>query len=188
MQNDDGPTGLDGGQNNVDVMAVAQQWADLIDVLVPPQTVEVEDITGTVHSLRANLPAAVEVRILRKLRVMGSAMPDLAALADPEGDITGQATTVVDAVIALCSDEAVLSCVAECFGMAHPRAVREAVVNVAADENLAEYMPATGTPGPADLFSAVDLVSGIVPFGLRAVSKTGKLAANLLPLKNSKAS
>lgn len=164
---------------------IAREWAKLLDDLVPPSSIEVEDITGAKHALRANLPAAAEVRIIRRLE--GIKLPDLSEIGDriskgQRGGVTQDTIAgMVDGIARVAGDEAVLNVVADCFTMAHPRAVADATENAQADEDAAQYLPAKGKPSAVDLFSLADLVAGVVPFGLRAANRIGSTAASLLP-------
>lgn len=164
-----------------DLAAQAREYAELIATLIPPESVVVEDIAGTEHRLRARLPAAVETRILQSLEALR--LPNMEDLlpALQEGGSVDKVSAVIHAVSRLAGDATVLDTLSRCFELAHPRAMREAEASVRADEYAAEYLPADGVIRAHHLFSVTDIVSGIVPFGLRASSRTGRMAADLLP-------
>lgn len=163
-------------------LALASEWSELLETLVPPDSVEVEDITGAKHRLRASLPAAVEMRIIRCLQQ--AKLPDLMPVADrmlqAQGDTQETLAGVLDGIATLLGDEGILQAVAESFAMAHPRAMREATENVLSDPDTRDYVSGS-SPSASELFSTTDLLSGLVPFVLRAVSRIGATAATLLP-------
>lgn len=163
-------------------MQVAREWAALLDTLVPPETVEVTDITGAKHRLRANLPAAVETKIMRRLE--GVKLPDMSGLGSDlaKGSTDPQAAigATVDALVKVLGDQAILEVVSDCFAMAHPRALATAEANVRADADASAYLP-DGPVSASDLFSLADIVSGIIPFAMRAARRIGTTAASLLP-------
>lgn len=175
------------GEQKQNAAELAQEWADLLNTLVPPRTVEVEDITGKVHKLRGSLPAAVEVRVISLLKDVS--LPDLGDIpkrisdASKTKDTAESMSSIIDGIAAIAGDESMLSLISECFTMAHPKAVRLAAEAVKADEDLAEYMPVDREPEAMDLFSVSQLVAGIVPFAMRAVSQIGNTVASLLPPK-----
>lgn len=162
-------------------VAQAHEYLALLNTLIPPESVEVQDITGATHRLRANLPAAVERRILSSLEAlrlpnMDDLLPSLQA-----GGTADKLGATINAIARMASDDSVLDVISRCFEIAHPKAMREAEANARADESAADYLPDAGPVRAFHLFSTIDLVSGIVPFGLRASSRTGKVAASLLP-------
>lgn len=186
MQTDPSEMGVpEHADKPVNPQALAREWADLLDTLVPPDRTVVEDITGQEHNLRANLPAAVEMRVLRVLQDIR--LPDDSNLGEKIRAARGQTSEVlggvVNSVIRMASDEGVLSTLGEAFALAHPGAVRRAREAASVSEDLEDYAP-DGEWRVIDLFSTADIVAGIVPFGLRAVSRIGGTVTSLLPSKN----
>lgn len=162
----------------------AREWADLIETLVPPDSVEVQDISGATHRLRANISAANETKIMRLLK--GVSLPDFGASAT---DMTAGAQDVrralggaFDVGISLFCDDAIRTAMSECFALANKKAMREAEENVRADEDLCEELP-DGRVMAFHLFSTADILSGVVPFGLRAGVRIATTAVSLLPPK-----
>lgn len=170
-----------------DAAALAREWAELMGTLIPPTVVEVEDIAGQKHRLRANLPAAIETRILRRLQ--GLTYPDLSGAADriqsgqAKKDVRETIAGLIDGVAGMLGDEGMLEVISECFTLAHPKAVRTAIEAARGDEDTAQYLPEGRAPRASDVFSTADLVAGIVPFGMRAAARIGSTAASLLPPK-----
>jgi len=163
--------------------ALAADWSKLLNELIPPKVIEVEDITGTVHLLRASLPASVEVKVVRKLEELSKAADlngALQAVSDASENSAREATAVgIDQLLALLGNDELLAVASECFEAAHPLAVRKAIENARADKVSAEHLPEE--PTAKDVFGMADLVSGIVPFALLAGRKIGRTIQAFLP-------
>lgn len=167
--------------------AFADQWAAFFDALVPPDDLEIEDVTGAKHRVRSRLPAAVEHRIARYMHTVGmpagvySLGSKLGALSAKRG--IGNASDVLDGVVGLFADEAVVAAADELFAMAHPGVLRRAAENVLADEGARQYLPDGATAASvraSSVFSAADIVSALVPFVARAVSKVASTAKSVI--------
>lgn len=174
MNDNDKPAGL----------SLAKDWSKLLNDLVPPKVVEVEDVTGATHRLRASLPAAVETRVVRKLEEL-SKLADfggaLQTVKDASDSSTQEAAAAgIDQLLHMLGNDELLDVATECFTAAHPMAVRKAIENARADEEMAQYLP-EGEPSAKDVFSLADLAAGIVPFALLAGRKIGRTIQAFLP-------
>ena len=166
---------------------LARDWSTLLQDLIPPKTVEVQDLTGAIHKLRASLPASVETRVVRKLEEIskianvGDSLQDLAKKGKELGTNDAMAAGI-DKILSMLGSDELIGVVAECFEAAHPGAVKRALANVQADETCADYLPTPpAVPTAMDLFSTADLVSGIVPFALLAGRRIGQTINSFLP-------
>lgn len=165
-----------------DASKLAEQWTSMLETLVPPENVEVEDVLGNVYRLRSSLPAAVETRIIRRLR--GVRLPPLDGVAgkirDADGDVQEVLGSVVDAIADLAGDEEILRVLSDAFTTAHPKAVRLARERAEADEDFADYLPEGRKAEASDMFSLASMIAGIVPFAILAVRQIGSTATSLL--------
>jgi len=163
----------------------AMAWKDLLETLVPPKDSDIEDVMGNVYRVRSNLPAAVEREVVEVLRGIGDVVQEggegLSVMIDDASTSEGKVAALIDALIRLCADERVLVILSDAFKVAHPRAAREAVERGRQDADVLQYLDEGAEVRPCDVFSAADLVEGVVPFAVRAVAKAGRTLGRLLP-------
>lgn len=173
---------VDAENKPIDPKALAEQWRSMIETLVPPENVEVQDVLGNVYRLRSSLPASVETRVLRRLE--GVRLPDLGGamgkIGEAGNDVEGVLGGAIDGLAKLAGDEAILAVLSDTFALAHPKAVRLAIERARADEDFVDYLPEGRDPTAADVFSVAALISGIVPFAILAVRQITNTASDLL--------
>ena len=143
-----------------DVREAAKGLRDLFATLVPPDTVEIDDVFGGHYSVRAVLPARRQIVVMRKIEALLEVDASVSSL-------TGSGVEgIASALVSLASNETVLDGICAAFEAAHPSVVASARARALE----AEVDPSEGTH-PADLFAIEELVGGLLPFFVRLVAK-----------------
>ena len=94
-----------------------------LDRLVPPEKLEVEDIEGNVYKLKTSISARNQIKVIRRFEEMMSVVDkDKLTITQPI-TITG----ILNAFIRVSSDEAVMKAMEDCFSLAHPEVLKDAV-------------------------------------------------------------
>lgn len=146
-------------------------WKAFLETLSPTKTVPVEDITGARHICRPTLPARREIQMMDKL----SEVFDLVRADEKvrEAFAAYQAATekgmgeLMRLFRVMLKNPDAVRILAEAFSIAYPSVYAAALVNVRADAELAVDLPAE--PNALDLFSASELLGGLLPFAARTV-------------------
>lgn len=140
---------------------------DLLDQLVPPEDVEIVDVYGGRHRLRARLPARAQVLVLRHLEAVFSADvgEDLRQTLQTRG--YGAALALVARAAA---NEDVLAGLARAFAAAHPSALAEA-------RSRAVDQPVTDA---ADLFGVEEMAAALLPFFLAPLRRMAGVLREML--------
>lgn len=94
------------------------QLEGLLDTLVPPDAVVVKTHEGVEHKLPAALPARRQVRAFRHMRELLEMEQVQAAMAQAKGGLTTQG--IIDIVVSVATDEAVMEKLGEAFNCAYP--------------------------------------------------------------------
>lgn len=136
--------------------AALREIGELLEKLVPPDSVEVVDVDGKVHRLPTRIPARRQIEALRYLHgvLVLPASEDVKAVFS-----SGGSADVVVAIVGACSDSAVAEGVARAFAAAHPTAC--------------------GDIDPLDLFPVEEIVAGLLPTFARSVARAGRAAKSL---------
>jgi hypothetical protein len=143
----------------------------VIDVMVPPITVEVVDVFGNQYTLAGVVAARVQIQILRLVEGLAS-LPAGALFAGADATAGG----ALKLLTGLAHEPKVLESLAAAFQIAHPRAVEQAME----DARSAGLDPKDA----ADLFAVEEIVAGLVPLFVRLV-KRGTLAATALGVRGA---
>jgi len=144
-----------------------QQFRAILDVLVPPDDIEVRDAFGNTYNLPAAVPARAQIEILRRVETIREA----GILDNLNVDLAGGMAGMAGTLVALGSSEEVMSAIAEAFALAHPTAVAGAKAH--AKKHKIKVKDA------ADLFPVEELVAGLIPLFARLVQRAAQ-AANLM--------
>lgn len=157
----------------------------ILSMMTPPTIAEVEDLSGAIHKVRANLPASRESEIAGLLKEI--TLPDNAAeaadgvlKAQKDGDRQKVLQGFATAIGAAANSGVIVETLGKAFTIAHPHLVERAIANCQADEDVKHYLP-EGKVEAHHVFSTVDLLGGIVPFVMRAVGRIGTTVDKLLP-------
>ena len=145
---------------------VGFDFSALIDVLVPPSTIEIVDAFGNEHKLVSAVPARSQIQIFRIAEELQKSDAVAEVIKNGLGDGTG---SIAGALMYLGADPHVMSCLAEAFEVAHPLAFAQAC------ESAAEL--GIDVEDAADCFAVEELVSAIVPLFLRLVKRTAQAAS-----------
>ena len=167
------PATIDPDEDLVAMLAEgAAAWKDMLVTLVPPKDVKVPDVTGFVHELRCWVPATIQTDLSRKLDALLDA-PNLGGsfqevmLAPSNGD---RLLAIMKALTGIAKDETVLQLMSDSFALAHPRAAKQAALNVAKDEWMSEFIPEGEKVEPKHAFERIQLVAALFPFVLKEVA------------------
>ena len=129
----------------------SSQLTSLLDKLVPPDELVLRLVDGTELKLPGAISARRQVQAFRIVRELLE-MPQLATAL---GGMKGAGTSgMIDAVVALATDEAVAEKLAKAFTAAYPDAL--------------------GGRDPLDLLPIEELASSILPFSERFVKRLGQ--------------
>ena len=127
-----------------------------LDRLVPPEKLEVEDIEGNVYKLKTSISARNQIKVIRRFEEMMNVV-DKDKLVIPQPiTITG----ILNAFIRVSSDEVVMKAMEDCFALAHPDALKEAVSYCGNKKSKA-----------ADVFPIEELLSGVLPLFIRLLKR-----------------
>ena len=126
--------------------AALSELADVLDKLVPPDSIEITDIEGNVHKKPSVLPARRQIKIFRIFK-------DILESDMAQGYLIGaSAGSIASMVIDMASDEEVAEKLGEAFTIAFPGLYDD----------------------PLDMLPLEELVGSLVPFCLRFLTKAAK--------------
>lgn len=130
----------------------------ILDTLVPPTKICIENVNGEKFDLAAAIPARRQIALLRIIEEMRSiAVNDSQAVALTKILSGGfDAAAIAQLVVTMAENEKFLSLVGKAFSTAHPSAVPDG-------------------QDPLDLFAAEEMVAGLIPLFLRIVKRAGGL-------------
>lgn len=147
---------------------VGFDFSTLVDILVPPSSVEITDAFGNQHKVSTAIAARSQIILFRIVEDLQKCEAVSKVMAD--GSISNSGG-VAGALMYLGGDDEVMGYLAEAFEVAHPKAYNEA--RKSAEDQGIEVNDA------ADCFSVEELVSAIVPLFLRLLKRTAQ-AANVM--------
>ncbi len=147
---------------------VAFDFNSLVNILVPPTSIEIVDAFGNEHKVSSAISARSQIVLFR---IVEDIQKCEAVMKIAGNGSVSNAGGVASALMYLGGDEEVMGYLAEAFEVAHPRAYAEACKS--AEEQGVKVEDA------ADCFSVEELVSAIVPLFLRLIKRTAQ-AANVM--------
>lgn len=133
---------------------------ELLETLVPPKNLEIEDIYGNIYKVSSSVSARSQIKIMREFD----------KLKELENEVNIQLTdmpSIIQSLVSLASDENVFNALCNCFEIAHAKTVKRAKEESKKEDDLFEHV--------GDLFSIEEIVSGIIPLFIRLARKTTKL-------------
>ena len=142
---------------------------DLLDNLVPPTEVKIVDLYGNEYELRTKIAARSQIKLIRKFEEVTKEL-SFAQFFDADEEINSR--SMINAIVKMTIKEEIMDAIEVCFGIAHPRALQQAIGCAASDE----YAPKN--PKALDLFGLEDILSAILPLFLGLIKK----GANALTL------
>lgn len=131
----------------------------ILETLVPPGSIEVEDINGKKHTLPSAVPARRQIallRIVQEMQAVAVSDAEVAALGKlliSGGGERGVPAALGALIVELADNEKFLALLGKAFETAHPSACREG--------------------NPLDLFGVEELVAGLVPLFVRILKRAG---------------
>ena len=134
----------------------------VLDKLVPPSEILIEDIYGNKYELRTKIPARSQIKLLRKFEEVTEEIK-LSDFFSLDEEINSR--TMIRAIMKMATKEEVMNGIEICFGIAHPLALKNAISEAKSDE----YAPKK--PKALDLFSLEDTLSAILPLFLGLIKK-----------------
>jgi hypothetical protein len=148
----------------------------LLDSLVPPDDVEVEDVDGHKYRLRGRASASAQIVLFREVQ----ALVDSGGISGGVEKVrSGDVAAIADLLLRSASDEESVARVALIFEAAHPKAVREALARAKERDQDA------GSVRIQDLFGIEELVAGLAPLFVRLAARLFRM---VVEAKNSKRS
>lgn len=127
-----------------------------LDKLVPPEKLEIEDIAGNKYKLRTSISARNQIKVIRRFEEMMKGVDkDTLTIEQP---IT--LSSILKAFLTITSDETVMSAMEDCFSLAHPDVLKEAIAECGTKKSKA-----------ADVFPIEELLSGVLPLFIRLLKR-----------------
>ncbi|MGI9554834.1 MAG: hypothetical protein ACR2M6_02565 [Vampirovibrionia bacterium] len=147
-----------------------EEQSDLLEILnklVPPDTIEIIDIFGNTYKRASVLSARKQIKVVREFEKV------IAHISESDFNVENN-SQIVDFLIKSATDEKVLEHMSICFGHAFPNVV-ERSVSYAIDEKieLDNDFPIL------DVFSLEDIVGAIVPLFIRLAKKLSGAISSL---------
>ena len=134
----------------------------VLDKLVPPTEITIEDLYGNKYYLRAKISARSQIKLLRKFEEVTKGIKITDFLSIDENITSG---SMIKAIMKMATKEEIMNGIEECFMIAHPVALKQAINEAKGDEN------APKKPKALDLFSLEDILSAILPLFLGLIKK-----------------
>ena len=133
----------------------------LLDVLVPPASVEITDIFGNNYKVPSACSARAQIKILQELDGLRNNPTVVDVIR--KGFYFDEMTELVGIIVRVASDPDVMAGIAKAFALAHPRPFAEAS-NHAKNEGF-DFDDA------ADLFPVEELAGAVVPLFIRLIRR-----------------
>jgi len=127
-----------------------------LDKLVPPEKLQIEDIGGNKYKLRTSISARNQIKVIRRFEEMMKKV-DKSKLVI-EQPIT--LSSILSAFMTISSDDVVMSAMEDCFQLAHPVVLKDAVSACGNKKSKA-----------ADVFPIEELLSGVLPLFIRLLKR-----------------
>tara|TARA_B100000282_G_C31417106_1_gene347315 strand:+ start:114 stop:578 length:465 start_codon:yes stop_codon:yes gene_type:complete len=128
----------------------------LLETLVPPKNISIEDVFGTVYEVSSVVSARNQILIMREFdkikEIKETIKVNLSSLPD-----------IMDSFIVVSTNEIIFNVLCNCFEIAHKKIVAETRKKASEDENHV-----------GDLFAIEEIVGGIIPLFIRLARKTGQ--------------
>ena len=139
--------------------------SDFLEKLVPPTEIKIVDLYDNEYELRTKISARSQIKLIRKFEEVTKQLSftDFFSLED-----TIDSRSIINAIIKAAGNEEIMEAIEVCFGIAHPRALQQAIGCSASDE----YAPKN--PKALDLFGLEDILSAILPLFLGLIKKGAK--------------
>ena len=153
--------------DNTDANEISANFKGILDTLVPPKSINIEDIFGNKYELVSAISARKQIKVIRMFDEIKEILSNV--------QVTNITSDFVQLISSLAQDEQVLSIICKCFNLAHPSVVKNAKDH--ADELNYEY--SDDEQIAADLFSIEELVTAIFPLFIRLARRTSQAMSAL---------
>jgi len=137
----------------------------VLNKLVPPTEVRIDDMYGNEYELRTKISARSQIKLLRKFEEVTNELK-LTDFMSMDDEINSG--VMIRAIMKMATKEEIMNGIEGCFTIAHPIALKKAVEAAKGDE----YAPKK--PKALDLFSLEDILSAIFPLFLGLIKKGAK--------------
>lgn len=132
---------------------------DLLETLVPPKNIEIEDVFGNVYKVSSSVSARNQILIMREFDKIKNMETDAEINLDTM-------PAIIQSMISVATEENIFEGLCTCFGHAHKKVVSQAIEHA---KKEGEELTHVG-----DLFAIEEIVSGIIPLFIRLARKTTK--------------
>ena len=138
---------------------VTSAFTNLFETLVPPKSVEIENVFGTKKTVSSFISARNQIKVLREFDKIKDVIGEF--------DLTQSGEGLFASIISVASNENVLNTICDCFYAVNEtfvvESIKEAKENGIKIKNSAEAC--------ADLFGLEEMVSAIIPLFLRMLKR-----------------
>lgn len=138
---------------------------DVLDKLVPPSNVEIEDIFGNKYDLKTKISARSQIQLLRKFEQITKELK-LSDFFQEDEEINTR--SIISAIMKLAIDEEIMNGIEKCFHIAHNSTFEKA------KNHCSESDDSVDNPTALDLFGLEDILSAIIPLFLGLIKKGTK--------------
>ena len=128
----------------------------LLETLVPPKNISIEDIFGNVHEVSSVVSARNQILIMREF-------DKIKEMKDSVEINLSNIPAIIESFVSISTNEIIFEVLCNCFEIAHKKVVSKTRLQADKDEQHV-----------GDLFSIEEIVSGIIPLFIRLVRKTGQ--------------
>jgi hypothetical protein len=132
---------------------------DLLETLVPPKNIEIEDIYGNMYKVSSSVSARNQILIMREF--------DKIKNMDTDAEINlDNMPNIIKSMISIATEENIFEALCSCFSHAHKKVVLKSIEYSKKEGDSLDHV--------GDLFAIEEIVSGIVPLFIRLARKTTK--------------
>ena len=138
-----------------ELTAASETIKGLFDGLVPPENVIITDILGDKHTVSGTVSARQQILILRLVEEVKD--------IEFNFDLQGDDVNILEIVLGLAHNEAVLEALGKCFDIAYPQLIKSVAFD-AKEKGLAHN-------DALDLFPIEEIVAAIAPLFIRLAQR-----------------
>ena len=133
----------------------------LLDQIVPPDSIEIQDLYGNSYTLKSRVSARSQIKIGREFE---KAIDGLSVSEILDGESLG-IQGIISAFIKIASEDKVLKGIDKCFQIAHHGPYKKTLAIAKKDEDMPK------NPTAIDFFALEDILGGVLPLFLGLLRK-----------------
>ena len=158
-------------ENDVEIVEQTQPELirDLLDKIVPPDSIEIQDLYGNSYTLKSRVSARVQIKIGREFEKAIDGLD----IADILGQQSLGVAGIISAFIKVASEDKILKGIDKCFQLAHPSAYKSALALAKKDDDMPK------NPAAIDMFALEDILGGVLPLFLGLLRKGAGLLTTI---------